>query len=232
MKKEVWTSGDVTLYLGDCRVIVPGLKDVDAIVSDPPYGIGFQRGSGGRGIRPPNRKLCFGDDEPFDPSFLVALAGNEKEGRSARRPLVLLGADHYKERLPGGGSFLCWDKSCGQGPANTFSDAEFAWMNRRNARCIFHHFWMGALRSGEGNQNMRRRLHAQQKPVELMAWLMVTARIGLGKRVLDPFMGSGSTGIACVRTGRAFVGIEIDREHFQVAKLRIRQVQQECGLTP
>ena len=112
-------------------------------------------------------------------------------GRKARR----------KERLPVGGSFLCWDKSCGQGAATIFADAEFAWMNRRNARSIFHFFWMGCMRSGQDNQCGAKRVHPQQKPVELMIWCMATARIGLGKTVLDPYMGTATTGVALPADG-------------------------------
>jgi len=139
-----------------------------------------------------------GDDAPFDPMPWVRHAGD--------KPIVLFGADHYKERLPPGGRFIAWDKSCGMGPAAQFSDAEFAWTNRRNPRAIFRHFWMGAMRGGDPVANSRnRRLHVSQKPVELMAWCLDHARVGLGKRVLDPYMGSGSTGMACMMTGRQFL---------------------------
>jgi len=167
-----------------------------------------------------------GDDAPFDPMPWVRHAGD--------KPIVLFGADHYKERLPPGGRFIAWDKSCGMGAAASFADAEFAWTNRRNPRAIFRHFWMGALRSGDPVANSRnRRLHVSQKPVELMAWCLDHARVGLGKRVLDPYMGSGSTGMACMMTGRRFLGVEIDPAIFETARARMQalwdRMQTEAG---
>jgi len=186
--------GDATLYLGNCLEVLPHLQRagcVDAIVSDPPYGIGYINGGGKqKGVREAiliNTNPIIGDDAPFDPAPWVDLSKTSE--RLGNRPLLLWGADHFKERLPQDGTFLCWDKSCGQGPAANFIDAEFAWMNRRNARCIYRHFWMGATRSGEDNGNNSRRSHPSQKPVELMRWCLETARVGLGKTVLDPYMG-------------------------------------------
>ena len=142
------------------------------------------------------------------------------------KPIVLWGADYYKTKLPDVGQFLVWDKSCGQCGATTFIDAEFAWMNRRNARCIYRHLWLGILREGEALTNGKRQ-HPTQKPVELMRWCLKTARIGLGKAVLDPYMGSGSTGVACVTSGRKFIGIEIDPDYFDIACKRIEKAQQQ-----
>ena len=81
-----------------------------------------------------NQKPIYGDDAPFDPAPWLDLAAN---GRHDGKSILLWGADHYKTRLPEGGRFLCWDKSCGQGATANFVDAEYAWMNRRNARCIY-----------------------------------------------------------------------------------------------
>ncbi len=210
--------GDATLWLGDCLDIMPRLKGIDAVVSDPPYGIGYVHRGNGRGLHySRNTKPIIGDDAPFDPSPVLSMIGE--------KPIILWGADHYKDRLPIGGRFLCWDKSCGQGPADQFIDAEYAWTNRKNARCVYRHFWKGAGRSGEGASSKEKRAHPSQKPVELMRWCLETARIGIGNVVLDPYMGVGSTGVACVTAGRKFVGIEIDPEYFAIACQRIEDAQ-------
>ena len=220
--------GNATLYCGDCLDLLPLIrKYVDAVVSDPPYGIGYQHGNGGRGevaAHYVNTKPIHGDNAPFDPTpWLNLVADNRHDGKS----ILLWGADHFKERLPKGGRFLTWDKSCGQGAAASFVDAEYAWMNRRNARCIYRHFWMGATRSGEGGSSSSRRSLPRQNPVELMRWCLETARIGIGKTVLDPYMGSGSTGVACVTSGRKFIGIEIDPDYFEIACRRIEAAQRD-----
>ncbi len=220
-EKITLAGGRAVLYRGDSlALLAAGLLKYDAIVSDPPYGIGFQHSGGGNGLRlksgekvPRDTRKIIGDDAPFDPSPWVGHAGD--------KPIVLFGADHFKTRLPEGGCFIAWDKSVGGGGANLFSDAEFAWTNRRNARCIYRQFWMGAIRAGEGSSAKQKRMHVSQKPVELMAWCIEHARIMVGKTVLDPYMGSGSTGIACLQTGRRFIGVEIDSGHFDVARQRI-----------
>jgi len=224
-------SDSVTIIRGDCRDMLSSLE-FDAVVTDPPYGISFQRGKSGKGFDcNTNRKPIFGDDVDFDPTPLLKLT--LRKSIENYRALVMFGPNHYASKIPKAGQWLVWDKSCGQGPANSFVDAEFIWMNRRNPRCIFRHFWMGALRKGEGNQNNSKRTHPSAKPVELMAWLIETARIGTGKTILDPYMGTGSTGVACIKSGRKFIGIEIDPDHFETARLRLEKelAQGRLGLT-
>ncbi len=228
--------GNATLYCGDCIQILPRLKRIDAVVSDPPYGISVQCGAksgNGRVKAFAGTKKIHGDDQPFDPAPLLDIVnsdGIDELGRDTK-PIVLWGADYYKSKLPDVGQMLCWDKSCGQGAATSFIDAEFAWMNRRNARCIYRHLWLGMLRAGEGASSpTSKREHPTQKPVELMRWCLETARIGLGKTVLDPYMGSGSTGVACVTSGRKFIGIEIDPDYFAIACARIEKAQRQTRM--
>lgn len=226
--------GNATLYLGDCLELLPSIrKQVDAVVSDPPYGIGFKCGAkaaNGRIGAKEGTKAIIGDDQPFDPAPMLELVNSNgiHDLSKGIKPIVLWGADYYKSKLPDVGQFLVWDKSCGQGGATTFIDAEFAWMNRRNARCIYRHLWLGMLRAGESLTDGKRQ-HPTQKPVELMRWCLETARIGINKTVLDPYMGSGTTGVACVTSGRKFIGIEIDPDYFAIACKRIEAAQrQQC----
>ncbi len=234
LKKEFTLNGEIvaTLYHGDClELLAQGKLKADALVSDPPYGISFQYGGGGGGAGLSNPEIVrantslkpiHGDEQPFDPAPWIAHAG---EGA-----IVLFGVDHFKTRLPEGGRFMVWDKSCGQGAAASFCDAEFMWTNRKNPRSIYRHFWMGALRNSKNDT--KKKLHVSQKPVALMAWCIETARIGVGKVVLDPFMGSGSTGVACLQTGRKFIGCEIDEEYFEVACGRIEQAIAAMNASP
>lgn len=214
--------GRAVLWRGDCLELLAAgvLEEADAVVTDPPYGIRFELGNVPSSAWGKKRNLgpIAGDDKPFDPQAWIDFCG---AGRSKEKPIVMMGADHYKERLPAGGRMLCWDKSVGTGAPGTFVDAEFAWTNRRNARNIFRHLWMGAIRSGDGSSSRSARHHVSQKPVELMAWLIEHARIGVGKWVLDPYMGSGSTGVAALQSGRRFIGCEIEQRHFDTAVRRI-----------
>ena len=128
------------------------------------------------------------------------------------------GADHYRTRLPATGRMLAWDKTRGgHGPKDSFSDVEFAWHAQKGAARIFHYLWKGVCQDGEKGQ---KRMHPSQKPIALMLWcLNFIADPTL--RVVDPYMGSGSTGVAAIRAGRRFLGIEKDREVFERALHRI-----------
>jgi len=217
--ETVKLSDDVTIIRGDCLACLP--IEADAVVSDPPYGIAFQHSGVGNGKGQGRwlAKTCtiHGDSEPFDPSPWLGY------------PIVVLwGADHYAQKLPYGG-WLIWDKLGGRDDfGDVFSDAEIAWQNRKAACKIFRHLWKGLIRQNMGGV---KRLHVSEKPVPLMAWSMEQARVPEGATVLDPYMGSGTTGIACHRTGRKFIGIEIDDGHFATARARLENELRQ-GLLP
>ena len=226
MAREEVVIGNARLILGDCRDEMLSIK-ADAIISDPPYGIGYVHAGGGKLGVLANKKPIYGDDKPFDPTHLIeqfSRRDSTRGGAGGKAPIILWGANHFAHLLPPG-QWLVWDKACGAGPHSSFVDTEFAWTTRKTPRSIFHHMWMGFLRAGEDNSNATKRKHPSQKPVELMLWCIETARIGLGKTILDPYMGSGSTGVAAIRAGRKFIGIEIDREYFDIACKRISDEQ-------
>jgi site-specific DNA-methyltransferase (adenine-specific)/modification methylase len=223
-----------TLYLGDCnRLRDAGALKAQALVTDPPYGINYiQTRSGGKGsgLSSPGTaksntqvKAIHGDDEPFDPRPWTS---------AGYRQMFLLGANHYAQRMPEGGEWLVWDKSCGQGSHSTFRDAEFAWSSTKTPRNIYRHLWLGCIRTGEERTAKdRAKKHPSQKPVALMLWAMEAARVAIGSTVCDPFMGSGSTAVACLRSGRSFVGVEIDEEYFRIACERIQEEADDLRLT-
>ncbi len=216
--------GRARLYLGNCLDLRNTVGQIDAIITDPPYGIDYQHSGGGK-LEHLNRNLdkIMGDKNAFDPRPMLEKYEKDESkrgGAGAKMPIVIWGANHFSDKLPPG-NWLCWDKACGMGPHSSFTDAEFAWTTRKTPRSVFHHLWMGLLRAGEDNSNATRRSHPSQKPVELMLWCLETARVGIGKTVFDPYMGSGSTGVAALRTGRKFVGCELDPKHFKTAVQRI-----------
>ena len=196
---------------------------VDAVVTDPPYGIGWDTNYkfGIENSSAPYAKnmvrrghaKIMNDDRDFDPSPFLHF------------PIVVLwGCNYYLDKLPAGGLFI-WDKRAKDGKA-FMSEAEAAWCSRRGAVKLFSHCWQGFSRASENSQHY----HPTQKPVALMAWCMERAKIPVGATVLDPFMGSGTTGVACVQTGRNFIGIEIDPGYFAIAQRRIAEAQQQIPL--
>lgn len=199
--------GDCTLYNADCRDVMPLVSDVDAVVSDPPYGIGYERGAGGKGIsRRHNDAPIHDDDKPFDPEPWLRFAD-----------VILWGANHYASRLPHG-RWLAWNKLGTMQPWDDFSDVEFAWQNKRAADRIFSLMWKGLIKASEKDDI---RQHPTQKPVALLAWCL--EQVPNARTILDPFMGSGTTGVACVKLGRRFIGIEIEPKYFDIACKRIER---------
>lgn len=216
----------IEIHHGDCYELLDGWPSDAALVTDPPYGIGYQHSGGGRpglGLGAAHRfkkkhspKTCriHGDDRPFDPAPFLRFA-----------VVCLWGADKYRIRLPEYGTLLAWDKDCGKGPEGSFCDCEYAWTSTKTQRNIFRHYWRGLCcsKQGEGldNPNQFRRLHVSQKPVALMEWVLKTCAVPADALVIDPFMGSGSLGVACHRAGLRYLGVEIDPEHYATARERL-----------
>lgn len=199
---------------GDCRDLVPSLDGVDVVISDPPYGIGFVRGQGGREVS--GRLSCrrggdpiVGDDRPFDPSHLL------------KWPCVLFGADHYRARLPEGGSFHAWDKRAHSSIEDSFSDVEFIWASLPGRSRIISHLWKGVQQATEKG---RRKYHVSQKPVAVMIQL-IEWFTKPGDLILDPYAGSGSTLVACAKSGRRAIGIEIDPRYIPIIERRLRDAE-------
>jgi site-specific DNA-methyltransferase (adenine-specific)/modification methylase len=199
--------GSATLYLGDCRDILPTLPKVDLVLTDPPYGIGYKHSgkSGSNGAKA-NSEAIFMDNSEFDPRpFLVA-------------PAIMFGGDHFARDLPPGGVFHVWDKECGRtNRFDSFSDAEIFWSSFPCKRRVIRYMWKGL--QVENPTLDQKRSHPTQKPVAVMA--LCAALKPDAQIILDPFMGSGTTGVACVELGKTFIGIEREPKYFDIACKRI-----------
>jgi site-specific DNA-methyltransferase (adenine-specific) len=209
-----YDDGTVTIYHGDCREIAP-LLDADVIVSDPPYGMGWNtdtsRFSGGhRGHRASVARCGQGradwgsvraDDEPFDPAPWL---GYEH--------VVLWGSNHFASRLPVG-TTLVWIKRFESAYGSFLSDAEVAWA--KGGHGVY------CRRDTSLMADARDRLHPTQKPLGVMRWSIECAG-GTGV-ILDPFMGSGSTLRAAKDLGRRAVGIETEERYCELAAARMGQ---------
>jgi site-specific DNA-methyltransferase (adenine-specific)/modification methylase len=198
--------GDATLYHGDCLEILPTLDKVDAVVTDPPYGIGYKHsGKAGGKWNVVNSARIVGDGESFNPTPFLHME------------CVMFGGDHFANTLPTGGIFHYWDKECGRtNRFDSFSDAEVVWTSKPCKRQVMRYMWKGLQVEEPHKDNGRR--HPTQKPVAVMEWAVgLTA----GAMILDPYMGSGTTGVACANLGRKFIGIEIEKKYFDIACERI-----------
>jgi len=209
MPTRVEVLGDCTLYLGDCLEVLPTLdpSGVDLVLTDPPYGIQYDASHSKykNGIA---YQAATWDREPFDPSHLLRF-----------ERLILWGGNCYASRLPDSKVWLSWVKTTRNRSKVRQADFEMAWtMGCIRRSQAFRHLWIGAYRDSESGI---RNVHPTQKPIALMEWCLEIAKTPEGATVLDPYMGSGTTGVACVNTGRKFIGIEIDEGYFDIACRRI-----------
>jgi site-specific DNA-methyltransferase (adenine-specific) len=198
-RKEV--IGNATLYLGDCLEILPTLPKVDAVITDPPYGIGIA-------ANPVRQKhdVQTWDDTPASWELIDTIL-------KAAPIQIIWGGNYFG--LPPSQGFLIWDKV--QPEDLTLAMCEYAWTNMQKPAKLFRRHVVSY-----------QKWHPTQKPVELMRWCM--ERAGMPESVIDPMMGAGTTGVACVELGKRFTGIEIHKPYFDIACERIENAQRQVRM--
>lgn len=213
MREEI--IGDCRLILGDSEAVLHGLPAFDAVLTDPPYGIGE---AAGKNKSRTNMAVAkdYGNDEwdneaiSEDLLHMVMTAGKYN---------IIFGGNYYP--MPATSCWLVWDK------LNTgdFADCELAWTNLPKAVRRIRYMWNGMLRAnGEERGD-----HPTQKPLGVMAWCLQQLPADT-RTVIDPFMGSGTTGVACVAAGLAFTGIEREERYFEAACRRIEEAYRQPRL--
>ena len=207
MNTRIETIGDATLYLGDCMDILPTLDKVDAVITDPPYGINENsKKVASRGkLAAPKDYGDFDWDKAPPSDQLIELI------RTKGQHQAFFGGNYFT--LPPTSCWLVWDKLNGD---NDFADCELAWTNWPKAVRRLQWRWNGMIR--QGNEE---RYHPTQKPLEVMKWVITLCP--KSETILDPFMGSGTTGVAAIQMGRQFIGIEREPKYFDIACKRIEQ---------
>ena len=218
MNTRIETIGDATLYLGDCMDILPTLDKVDAVITDPPYGIdenskkvaSRQRKNGNSKSLADQRDYGDFDWDKNPPSDeLISLIRSKGEHQT------FFGGNYFI--LPPTSCWLVWDKLNGD---NDFADCELAWTNWPKAVRRIQWRWNGMIR--QGNED---REHPTQKPLGVMKWVIELCP--KADTILDPFMGSGTTGVAAIQMGRKFIGIEREPKYFDIACKRIEDAQRQ-----
>jgi len=188
---------DYTLYHGDCLDILPTLGKVDAVVTDPPYG-----------MKAHNMRNAVGflnvdwDEKPASNEHIEALL------RAAPKQIIW-GGNYFN--LPPTRCFLIWDKG-GAMYGRSWAECEMAWTNIDEVARIIK------------ITHREEKEHPTQKPLQLMTWC-IENYTNPDDIILDPFMGSGTTGVAAIQTGRRFIGIEKDAAYFAIAERRIANAQ-------
>lgn len=197
--------GNAELWHGDCREVLPLLPRFAAVLTDPPFGLG-DRMKGGTWAE----KVAFKEMPAWDceaPSLELLLQISSMASRT-----VMWGGNYFG--LPASRGWLVWDKA---NAVPTMADVELAWTNLDRPAKRYRGT-VGRVEFG----------HPTQKPLELMLWTIEQA--GNPATVLDPFMGSGTTGVACAQLGKAFTGIERERKYFDIACERISRAQAQGQL--
>ena len=205
VRKEELAEG-IVLIQGDCLEVLPTLGKFGALVTDPPYGIadkwkgGFNAKHGWGKAKTEATLRNKWDAEPLDQQAISIILESADEA-------IIWGGNYFP--LPPSRCWLVWNK-----PERNFTlaEAELAWTNRDNVVRV-----IDAPRSDTGRE------HPTQKPVEVMRWSVEKTK----GSVVDPFMGSGTTGVACAKLGRKFTGIEIDPGYFDIACRRIAAALKE-----
>jgi len=194
--------GDATLYCGDCLDILPTLPKVDAVVTDPPYGVSIKRG---------DSKIQDAIQQDVSPPDVSELA---------RWPAIIWGGNNFCDQLPRSTGWLVWYKHFPDMARH--SQAELAWSNVVRTVRHYSEAYHGFMRERDGW------FHPTQKPPGLMGWCL--GFIPDAETILDPFMGSGTTGVACAKLGRRFIGVEIEPKYFDIACRRIDEAYKQPRL--
>jgi site-specific DNA-methyltransferase (adenine-specific) len=210
---RVETIGRATLYLGDCRDILPTLGKVDAVVTDPPYGINAARDRNSQewGWRD-YPESGWDKERPSAECFAAVLASSDTH--------IIWGGNYFTDMLPPShmSKWLVWDK--GQ-EGFSLADCELAWCSFNGAIRRINYHRAKAMQDGKE--------HPTQKALQVMKW-SIQQLPGEPAMIVDPFLGSGTTGVAAVQMGRQFIGIEASPVFFDIACRRIEDAQRQGSL--
>ena len=202
-----WERDGIQLYCADCMDVLPHLSGVDAVVTDPPYGIGWK----GHNASTREWSEIANDGGGLDLRPILSMGCL----------VIAFGANCYPEQLPHRGRWICWDKRVVEKADRMLgSPFELAWCNRTSGFDRMYRIMHGGVVNADG-MNIKR-VHPTQKPITLMERIILDYTKP-GDTILDPFMGGGTTGVACMNLGRRFIGIEIEPKYFDIACRRIEQ---------
>ena len=195
------TIGDCRLIQGDCLEVMPLLGKVDAVVTDPPYGLGKKMSGGTWATKASHYKDMHVWDLEAKQEWVTAII-------TLGIPAIIWGGNYFQ--MPPSRCWLAWKKPY----FPTMADMELAWCSfDANARVF------------DGLRSYGEKSHPTQKPVELMKWCL--GFVPDAKTILDPFMGSGTTLVACAKLGRKGIGIELDPDYFDIACERVRKAYEQ-----
>jgi len=200
---------DWTLYHGDCLEVLPTLTGIDAVVTDPPYGLNWI----GHDLTTLEWVGIAGDTGTLDIGWILRM----------ECVVIAFGANCYPHALPHRGRWICWDKRVNENADRMLgSPFELAWTNKTSGYDKIYRVMHGGVVNADGWGI--KRVHPTQKPVILMERI-IDDYTKQSDTIADPFTGSGTTGVACIRTGRKFIGIELDEGYCEIAAKRMTEAE-------
>ena len=211
----------------DCFVYLKDIQDkhFDLLLIDPPYNLFKNKETTIRGSKPFGKISIGGNNiakvkeyPPID--WDVELTKEQiKELFRVSKNQIIFGFEHLSDKLPKSRGIYCWDKKRGEG--TTFSDFELIWTSYDQPSTFIRFKWNGMLKDNwEVEKNIR--VHPTQKPIEIIKILLEKHSLE-GENVLDCFLGSGTTAVACKQLNRKFVGVEISSKYCDIARKRLEQ---------
>lgn len=200
------------IYNEDCLEAMKKIPDkyFDLAIVDPPYGIGVDGGIGSGVLAKKSKfkKKGWDKESPSEEYFL--------ELKRVSKNQIIWGANHFISKIPFDSScWIVWDKDNGK---NNFADCELAYTSFKTSVRKFKFKWQGMLQENMKEKEIK--IHPTQKPVSLYMWL-ISNYANKGDRILDTHVGSASSLIACHRLGYEFLGFELDKEYYDLAKERL-----------
>jgi len=205
-----------TIYHGDCLDLMKDIPDksIDLVLTDPPYGIGECGAKNhSRGGIAESKKYT-----PKDWDFEKPNKKYFDEIQRISKNQIIFGGNYFADMLPPSSCWLVWDKD----NSGDFADCELCWTSFKSAVRKFKFRWNGMLQEDMKHKEIRE--HPTQKPAKLIEQI-INKYSDEGMTIFDPFLGSGTTAVACINTGRNFIGIEKDEEYFNIAQKRVKEAQ-------
>jgi DNA modification methylase len=201
----------INLIHGDCLEEMKKIPDgsIDLVLTDPPYGVRADKGTSGFGSAKNRRYKSEWDSKTPDKEYFDEIL---RIGKT----VLIFGGNFFTDKLPARGHWIVWDKKGEVAFKNPFSDCELIWTSIKKKPIKKYVF----KQQGFITDSKDVRVHPTQKPSELVQQL-IEVYSNENDTVLDCFMGSGTTGVACKNLNRNFIGIELDKEYFEIAKKRI-----------
>lgn len=211
------------VYNCDCIELMREMEKrgiiVDWLITDPPYGIGEdgkKNHSRGKLAKAKEYSIKDWDKERISKEYFDLM-------RKVSKNQIIFGGNYYTDFLPPSPCWIIWDKLNGD---NDFADCEMAWCSLNKSVRKFSYRWAGMLQGDMKNKEIR--IHPTQKPLPLLTWIL-NKYTKDGDLILDPFMGSFTTAVACHKTHRRYIGAELDKEYYNKGQERLNKVKSQIS---